>query len=108
MIKNLKCLRNEYNITQQKLADILQTSQQSVNKYENHCVEPDIETLIKIADTFGVSVDYLIGRTNNREFNSTINMSDLKQQELSLLKNFRLLTEKQKKCILTLIESYID
>lgn len=39
-------------------------SQQSINKYENHGVEPDIDTLIKLADYFNTSVDYLIGHTN--------------------------------------------
>ncbi len=45
MIKNLKALRKEYNISQQQLANIIGVSQQSINKYENHNVEPDIETL---------------------------------------------------------------
>ncbi len=49
MIKNLKALRKEYNISQQQLANIIGVSQQSINKYENHNVEPDIETLKAIA-----------------------------------------------------------
>ena len=49
MIKNLKALRKEYNISQQQLANIIGVSQQSINKYENHTVEPDIETLKAIA-----------------------------------------------------------
>lgn len=65
MIKNLKKLRNEYRVSQQKLAEQIMVSQQSINKYENHSVEPDIGTLIKIADYFNVTVDYLIGRTDD-------------------------------------------
>ncbi|MBQ4036753.1 MAG: helix-turn-helix transcriptional regulator [Clostridia bacterium] len=53
MVKNLKMLRNQMGISQQGLADALGISQQSVNRYENHKVEPDIDTLIKIADFFG-------------------------------------------------------
>ena len=57
MIKNLKKLRQLAGVTQQQLAEQLTVSQQSVNKYENHNVEPDIDTLIKIADFFEVSLD---------------------------------------------------
>ncbi|HIU69449.1 MAG TPA: helix-turn-helix transcriptional regulator [Candidatus Scubalenecus merdavium] len=63
MVKNLKKLRKLFGVSQQQLADVLGVSQQSINKYENHNVEPDIETLIAMADYFDTSVDYLVGRT---------------------------------------------
>lgn len=62
MIKNLKALRTQRGISQRDLAEVIMVSQQSINKYENHNVEPDIQTLIKIADYFNVSLDYLVGR----------------------------------------------
>ncbi|MBR6940533.1 MAG: helix-turn-helix transcriptional regulator, partial [Clostridia bacterium] len=65
---NLKKLRTEFKISQQQLADAIGVSQQSVNKYENQDVEPDISVLIKIADYFSVSVDYLIGRIPSHDF----------------------------------------
>ena len=40
MLPNLKRLRQEYGISQQRLADALQISQPSINKYENHKIEP--------------------------------------------------------------------
>ena len=52
MLPNLKLLRQKRGISQQKLADALGVSQQSINHYENHKIEPDIATLIKIADYF--------------------------------------------------------
>ena len=61
MIKNLKALRKEYNISQQQLANIIGVSQQSINKYENHNVEPDIETLKAIATFFNTTIDFLVG-----------------------------------------------
>lgn len=66
MVKNLKKLRLEFGISQQQLADVIGVSQQSVNKYENHNVEPDIETLIAIAEYFNVTIDYLVGRDESR------------------------------------------
>ena len=52
MLGNMKKLRTMARMSQRELADIIGVSQQSVNKYENHGVEPGIETLIKIADYF--------------------------------------------------------
>lgn len=62
MVANLKKLRTERGFSQKALADLLGITQQAVYKYENLSVEPDIQTLIAIADVFDVSVDYLIGR----------------------------------------------
>ncbi len=62
MVKNLKKLRNKKGVSQRELAKAVMVSQQSINKYENHDVEPDIGTLIKMADYFNVSLDYLVGR----------------------------------------------
>ena len=58
MVKNLKYLRTRYGISQQQLAEIAGVSQQSVNKYENHNIEPDIRTLTAFADFFPTSVDF--------------------------------------------------
>lgn len=66
MVKNLKKLRTEKGISQQKLADILGTSQQAINKYENQNCEPDIDMLISMADYFGTTVDYLIGKDDSK------------------------------------------
>lgn len=46
------------------MADILGISQPSYIRYENDTSEPTQETLVKIADTFDVSVDYLLGRSD--------------------------------------------
>ena len=43
MLRKLKQLRQEYGISQQRLADAIGVSQPSINKYENHNIEPDIE-----------------------------------------------------------------
>lgn len=68
MLKNLKKLRTEKGISQQKLADIIMVSQQSINKYENQSCEPDINTMIRIAEYFDVTLDYLVGRSTIRKY----------------------------------------
>ena len=67
MLENLKRLRELSGTTQRQLAEAIGVSQQSVNKYENHNIEPDIETLIRIADYFQhTSVDCVIGHGKDR------------------------------------------
>ena len=62
----IKELRNEQHITQLKMALDLNMSQNTISRYENGEREPGIAELIRIADYFHVSVDYLLGRTDKR------------------------------------------
>lgn len=52
--------------TQEKLAEITGKTRQTVSQYVNGISEPGYDTLVKIADYFDVSVDYLLGRTKDR------------------------------------------
>ena len=58
MLPNLKLLRKEYHVSQQALADAIQVSQPSINKYENHNIEPEIAVLKRMADYFNTSIDF--------------------------------------------------
>ena len=90
MVKNLKKLRLQAGISQQKLAEIIGTSQQSINKYENHNVEPDIDTLIDLANFFNTSVDFLIGNTDVNH----------------IIEGYRKLTKEEKQSINYVIKNY--
>ncbi len=81
MIKNLRLLREENGISQQKLAEMLNISQQAVFKYEKTASEPDISTLIKIANIFNVTVDYLIGNSEIKEKDVQTNAVMLTEKE---------------------------
>ena len=65
----LKELRESKRLSQQRLAMNLNMSQNTISRYETGAHEPGITELIKIADYFHVSVDYLLERTNNPEIN---------------------------------------
>lgn len=65
----LKTLRKEKGISQLKLALDLNTSQNTISRYETGEREPGINELIKLADYFDVSIDYLVGRTENPKRN---------------------------------------
>ena len=58
----LKNLRRERKMTQGNLAEVFHISQTSVSKYENGEAVPDLETVVKMADYFGVSLDDFIVR----------------------------------------------
>lgn len=58
----LKDIRKQRNLTQKQVADYLQTSQQAYNYYENEKYEPSIDILIKLADLYNTSIDFIVGR----------------------------------------------
>ena len=64
----LKELRKARGISQLKLAMDLSLNQNSISRYETGMREADYTTLIRIADYFDVSIDYLLGRTNDPTF----------------------------------------
>ena len=57
-------LRKARGMTQKELSEALGVTIRTVTNYENGSREPNIATLIKLADLFDVSLDYLTGRTD--------------------------------------------
>lgn len=64
--ERLLALRTERHITQQELADQMGLSRWSVLNYEQGKNKPDFDGLMLLADYFGVSLDYLTGRKDER------------------------------------------
>lgn len=60
----VKTLCREKGITQKELAKIIDVSQNTIKNWENNL--PNSDTLLKIADYFGVTTDYLLGRSSNK------------------------------------------
>lgn len=65
--KRIKELRIEKNLLQEKLAGYLNVSQQTVSKIETGTSDNPYDLLIKLADFFKVSIDYIYGRTEIRD-----------------------------------------
>ncbi|MBC2272436.1 helix-turn-helix transcriptional regulator [Listeria welshimeri] len=61
----LKQLRKNNNKTQEDISKILGISRGAYSHIENGRNEPDMETIVKLADIFEVSTDYLLGKSNN-------------------------------------------
>ena len=60
--KKMKELRQDSQLTQNKISQILGVNRVSYNRYENNEREIPIEILCKLADYYEVSLDYLVGR----------------------------------------------
>lgn len=87
---NLKNLRKKNNYSQTEIAQKLNVVQATYNGYETEKYEPNIETLCKLADIYGVSLDYLIGR----EFKDEVGYLD--ELELNILKMTKKLNQTNK------------
>ncbi len=107
MLKNLRKLRHEMNISQSRLGSEIGVTQQTVNKYENHSIEPDIYTLKLLADFFDTSIDYLVGYSEQRNAPQTAAF-DMSEREFSLIKSFRKLNNSQKESIELVIKNYLE
>ncbi len=66
-------LRKENGILQKELATYLNVTVATISNYEKGVHSPDYETLVKLADFFDVSTDYLLQRTNYRASIDTLN-----------------------------------
>lgn len=64
----LRDLRAEKNISQRKMAEMFSVSQGTYNNWEQGNTQPSIEQLIELARFFGVSVDYLIGNSDDEGY----------------------------------------
>ena len=68
--ENIKNLRQQRGLSQVDFAKKLSVTKQCVSNWENDNVLPSIEMLVRIADFFGVSTDYLLGRCQDNFINT--------------------------------------
>ena len=67
--KRLYDLRNDNDLTQQQVADYLMCNRQVYARYERGLREIPVSMLIKLADFYKTSVDYILGRTDEPNMN---------------------------------------
>lgn len=77
--ENIRALRQARNLSQVDLAKALNVSKQSVSNWENDNIPPSIDMLLRIADFFSVSTDYLLG-LEQRKF---IEITGLTEKEIA-------------------------
>ena len=69
MYHNIRALREDHDITQKQMADYLHCSQQVYSNYELGQRDIPTDILIKLAEYYGVSTDFLLGLTENKNRN---------------------------------------
>lgn len=79
-------LRKNSGLSQKEFADLFNVHQTAVSQWETGKTTPDKETLIKIANYFGVSIDYLLGNTEQKE-KPLVNEDEELTEYLDELKN---------------------
>ncbi len=98
-LKKLRELRQKRKLTQEEMSKILNLGSTTYKNYENNITEPNISTLIKLADFYHVSLDELVGRPTN-----LINKMVLTEREQSIIEKVLNMNNKQQE----LTELYID
>lgn len=96
----VKELRKEKKLTQKQLAVALGISATCYAGYEQGYREPNIEMIKKMSDFFGVSVDYLLGRSD--DFGNINTNADLSSEESEIIETFRSLTSERDKTLFLL------
>ena len=86
----IKELRLEHGLTQKELAEKINTTSKSIWAYENKTAVPPLDVLLKLANFFSCSLDYISGRTD--DFGNI----SFTEEEKELLKNYRQLNLKNK------------
>lgn len=69
LARRLKQCRTEKGLTQREVAIYCDLTEKAYQNYELTTREPKLEILLRIADFFDVSIDYLVGRTDKRQVN---------------------------------------
>lgn len=67
IFKNIRALREDRDIKQREIAEVLGVSQNTYSQYETGVIAYTDQVLLKLADFYGVSVDYLMDRTSTKE-----------------------------------------
>ncbi|WP_417147732.1 helix-turn-helix domain-containing protein [Ruminococcus sp.] len=70
-MNNIKILRQERGWTQAELGQRLKVKDSAISKYENGSLQLSGDLLVQLADIFGVSTDYILGRTKYRTYEGT-------------------------------------
>lgn len=101
--KRIQELRKENGLTQQELAKRINISHPQIVRYENKGVQPPADVLKRLANVFGVSIDYLVSGDTEEKAKATLRDTRL----LSLFKAVEGMNDKDKGIVSELINAFI-
>lgn len=105
-MKNLRRLRQLSGLSQEKLAQEFEITQQAIYKYETGLSQPDLDRLMEFSDFFDTSVDYLIGHTEDPRPIPSATPDTLDADGYTLLSCYRSLPGNVRSDFLSLMQSY--
>lgn len=103
--QRIKDLRTDTDKTQEKFAKELNMHKTTYVRYENGDREPPFEFIIKLANYYDVSIDYIAGRSKNKK---GLTKSELNDDVSRLVENFMILSERRKGQIDLLMKQLIE
>lgn len=110
LVKNLYRLRKAHHYTQQEISDLLNISRQAYSNYETSKRTPDLDSLMRLADIYGVSLDQLVNHPCTKDglileqkgpftYAMEIDTADtlyLTREEVELIKGYRAMNPEDK------------
>ncbi len=100
----IKELRLSKGVSQQKVADFLNVSQQAYANYESGKRKPEYDLLLRLADFFDVSVDYILGRTDTKKAPA----SKRDEREEEFVEMFKHLNPEQQDLVIAQLKGILD
>lgn len=102
-MNRIKELREQKNMTQKDLAELLYVEPHTISRYESGIISPDIEAFKTMAQHFGTSIDYIVGLSNEPWPTIPVMENQLSKDERALIHGYRKLDAINK----TKVESYL-
>ena len=103
----IKELREEKNLSQLEVAKGVETSQRNIGRWESGANEPTSSFIIKLANFFNCSIDYLLGREDDFGFIQTTG-EDYTSSEKRIISIYRGLSEREREIFDNLVNSFDD
>jgi transcriptional regulator with XRE-family HTH domain len=100
---NLKKIRSAKNVSQQELADIIESHSTHISRYERNLASPSIDVAKKIAEALDVSIDTLIYGTQDEKVKNSLKDNEL----LNLFIRTQILTAKQQDIVKELLSAFL-
>lgn len=106
MKNNIKAAREKHGLTQQECADLFDVKLRAWQTYEQGVSEPKFEVLCKIADLFGVTTDYLLGREPAPDPFADLNLN--KESEEDVIDKYMSLPPNIRACLMDVLLQLAD
>lgn len=103
--QRLKDLKEDKDLKQREVAEIIGVAENHYGKYERGEVDITFGRVIKLAEYYDVSLDYIAGRTNDK---GGLHCNYIEPEEKELLRCWKQLNSKQKRSVMEILDNYIE